>query len=258
MKNLLWTTGLFALLCVTGCGGAEIAPESGSEEQEEAVSASALPGVAAIEFKTRDKVTTVGAASKVSTVMKAFKKPTQTTVTPACGFGPATQMTFYNAQGETIATGSMFCFRGTIKPTQGADIRITTKPGALNVLNEDPVPADALWAISKIEVERFGSDAGERTATKATDIKRILAAYNVDQKIDRDFAARRCAPTYALRFYRKNNTVAHSSFVCDAPARLPASLQASFTIPAAGESEEPLISGGITIDPRPVASLFDR
>lgn len=248
----MWMVGASAF---AGCSGAEGGEELGDGAQDEAISTRTVPGVVAIEFRKGDQVITLGAKSKVARAMRAMKRVTPGVTTPLCGFGPATQITFYNADAEKVATGDLHCFRGSVKPTHGREIAIYTQPGDLNVLSEAPVPADALWGISKVAVKKLGEGAGTRTTTSKEVIRDIVDGYKPNQEIDTDYLPPRCMPTYTVEFLRKREEVAYSSFLCGQD--VPSQLTADFRIPGAKEEAPDVIRGGIKVDPRPVVRLFE-
>jgi hypothetical protein len=242
-----------------GCAGAaDESEEDGIESGEDGLTQRQLPGVVAMTFESRGGTKTIGSAEKVGKAMKALARRGGST--PRCAPGPATKITFFDKDAKTIATGSFFCFLGSVTPTNGGPaIRFQTRPGGLDVLNEPLVPADALWGVTKIDIERrasIGAPVERLEVTQANAISNVLAAYDIDQTIDLRYSGTRCPPSHILTFRRGNNEVAQSSYVCGSSGGdLPASVTALFTIPGAAEAE-PLARGGVKIDPRPIEQLL--
>lgn len=251
-RSLFALVSVFAVSALTACSADTGAGDPAADGEDE-ITARQLPNVGAIQFTTGTTTKTIGSKAKVAKAMKAMKKPTASTHTPLCGFGPATKITFFDEAGKTLATGELFCFRGSVKPVGGKEFSIFTQPGGLDVLNDDLVPADALWGITKVNVKHFGGGGGEKATTKADQIADILKGYDIEQKIDTHASFPRCMPTHSVTFLRANDEVAYSSFVCGTPANPPASLKAQFSIPLSADDS---VTGAIQIDPRPVLEVL--
>ncbi len=256
------TFAFLGLLVMTsasvGCADESDGEISGGDEE---FTQSQIPGVVAIQFESRGETKTVGAKAKVAAVMKAMQKPGGST--PRCAPAPSTKITFFDKNAKPIATGSLFCFLGSVTLDNGRTMRFQTRPGALDVLNEPLVPADALWAVSSIDIERraggMGSPLQKASVTDAAAIGKVLAAYDIEQAIDTRYSGTRCPPTHIVTFRRANNEVATSTFICGTGAEaLPASVTSLFTIPRPGMGDgDALVRGGITIDPRPIQQAAD-
>lgn len=251
----LIATFAFAL---NGCAGAtDASSDEGSQATAEgALLTSRLPNVAAISFEMRTKTVTIGAKQKVTRAMTAMKTPTGREVVPRCSFGPATKIHFYDKTGKTIAEGSMFCFRGTVEIEGGGDFSFYSPPGSFDMLDEPLVPADALWGISKVEIEKRGDGAGTAEVDDQASIKKILGAIDLEQEIDADAPSTRCMKNHSVTFFRGDGQAAYAAYSCSSTGPLPDSVKAEFGIPGADENAEALAQGQIKLDPRPIEAVF--
>jgi hypothetical protein len=262
MKSLFAVVGLaLASSLMFGCA----ADEDGGDiaEGEEDFSQAQIPGVVAISLDTAGRVRTVGAKTKVDAAMRAMSTRNNGP-TPRCSFGPATKITFFDKDAKPVATGSMFCFLGTVKLPNGTTKRFSTRPGALDMFEEPLVPADALWGISKIEIERragsIGSPLQKTTVTGAAQIGKVVTAYEPDQAIDTNYSGTRCPPTHIVTFKRGNDEAALSSYVCGSGGEdIPVSVTALFTVPHPGAGDaDPLVRGGIKVKAREVEAIANQ
>jgi hypothetical protein len=231
-------------------------------EGDEDFTQAQIPGVVAISLDTAGKVRTVGAKAKVDAAMRAMSTRNNGP-TPRCSFGPATKITFFDKDAKPVATGSMFCFLGTVTMPNGKTKRFSTRPGAFDMFDEPLVPADALWGISKIEIERranIGAPAKKTTVTDATQIGKVVGAYDPEQKIDTGYSGTRCPPTHIVTFKRGNDEAALSSYVCGSGGEdIPASVTALFTIPHPGAGDaDALIHGGVKVKARDVEEVANK
>lgn len=262
-------SSLFAILGLavvsafaTGCA-ADDEDGAGEGEGEADFTQSQIPGVVAISLDTAGKVRTVGAKQKVEDAMRAMSTRNNGP-TPRCSFGPATKITFFDKDAKPVATGSVFCFLGSVTLPNGKTKRFQTRPGAFDMFDLPLVPADALWGINKIEIERragaIGSPANKTTVTDAAQIAKVVAAYDPEQAIDTNYSGTRCPPTHMIRFLRGKDEGAFSSYVCGSGGEeIPASVTALFQIshPGPGDADA-LIRGGVKVNARDVEEVANK
>jgi hypothetical protein len=254
------------------CGAGEGHVDDPSES-EDALTQRQLPNVAAIEFtmtipgnrnmdgRDRVEMRTIGAKSKVTKIVGGFKKRTARDPIPLCHPGSTrTSMKFYDDKGEVVATGGYTCRMGSIDVPGRDPLRVVVKEAVGDALGEPIVPADVLWGVTKVDINKFAQvgDAppGEVSVDDKDDIGKVLAAMKVDQQIDPNHSGTRCRPTHSLGFYRKDKQVAFSSYVCHME-EIPSEITAMFTAPNLVEEDgEPLARGGIKINPRKIEDVY--
>lgn len=235
------------------------------EGGDESLTAAQLPGVAAVEI---GKVhngnvvarTVVGAPKKVKGLVASLKKKKASEPVPECAALNPTRMRFLDAEGNAIATVENSCanYASLDFHDDRAGYVVKIDLAAVEAVKSAPFAVgDAMWGISKIElVKGRGPDAQQRTLSGAQ-MKPILGGFDLDAVPDPHMIQPRCLPGYTITFKRGTDDVAHTSFLCSWYTP-PASVRARFaTVESGAEDGEPLASGGIRIDPRPVVKLFD-
>lgn len=264
----LGTAALSSFLAI-GCAGStddSAAPEAGEEED---LTARQLPGVTAVEIAevhmraTVLNAKTVGAPKKVKSIVTGVKKLKASDPVPRCLMQDTTRLTFLDAAGKKVATVDSYCGGyGSISFESGqAGYGVKFDGGAVDAAKNAPFAVgDALWAISKIEISKPGSNADKKTIS-GNGLEPILGGFDLDEVPDAHASFPRCLPSHAVTFKRGNDNVAFTSFVCGSvdAAHAPASIKAQFTAvdPKARPDTPALASGAIQIDPRPVLRALE-
>lgn len=263
-------------LLAAACGGAAVDGPSADGSEEEALSMRMLPDVAAIEFETvtpgagqmngrpSKHTFTIGADAKVKKIVRGLKRRTEADAIPLCHPGSTrTSMKFFNAKGEQVATGGYTCRMGSVERADGTTIPIILRSDEVSQALDAPlVPKDALWGIDKIDIKKLqrvgDAPTGIAHVDKAEGIDKVLAAMNIEQSIDTDYSGTRCLPTHVLTFFRKASQVAYSAYVCHLASPIPQELTSHFTMLSLdeGEDADPVISGGIKINPRAIEDVY--
>lgn len=241
---------------LAGCSGASAEPEA--DVDEGALRDGALvPGAATIRFERSGQTTVLGAKRKVQRALTAFKPATGNEVTPRCSFGPATKLSFYDEGGEEIATGSYFCFRGTIK-LKGArrESKFYYRSGDLDVLEEPLAVGDVLWGITKVEVARPTAAAGaQKVELRAADeIRKVRDAFDPEQEVKPHEGPNvRCAPTHVVTFFQGHDEVAQATYICGADGPIKAKL----SVPNLEREREWMLKGAVEVDAPKIDALLE-
>lgn len=271
MRNsLVAVVGLLALTSIasTGCAGETDTPEVVDEASEDALTSRQLPGAAAVEIATVRGQTTVlskvtlGAPKKVKSILSSVKKLKPTDPAPRCMERDTTRLTFLDGAGKKLATVDTTCGGfgsiGFESGQTGYGVRFNT--ATVDAAKSAPFAVgDALWGISKIElVKRMGN---EKRTVNGDAMKPILDGFDLDAVPDPHASVARCMPTYGINMKRGNGNVAYASFFCGAAnaATAPASTTATFEArqPGTSANADPLASGAISLDPRPIVRAFE-
>ncbi len=273
--SLIKLTACLLPVLSVACSGAGEGHIDDPSESEDALTQRQLPNVAAIEFTMTTpgpgfangapevRSLSVGAKSKVTKIVGGFKKRTARDPIPLCHPGSTrTSMKFYDAKGDEVATGGYTCGMGTLDVPGRTPMQIMVKSAVGDALGEPIVPADVLWGVTKVDINKFArvGDAppGEVSVEDGDEIAKVLAAMKVEQRIDTDYSGTRCRPTHSLGFHRKDKQIAYSSYVCHMDT-IPTELTALFTAESlsGGEDAEPLARGGIKINPRKIEDVYE-
>ncbi|MBK6697100.1 MAG: hypothetical protein IPG50_33670 [Myxococcales bacterium] len=251
--------GLVLSALLPACSGEAQREDSAADEGALARARTLVPDAARLQFETRGGVTTLGAKAKVQKALSAFKKATGDEVLPRCNIAPATKVTFFDKGGEVVATGSYVCFRGTIKlAASGEETRVYFHPGDLSVLDEPMVPADVLFNVTKIGIEKgFGPSAKKVEVSEGRNLAKVLAAFDAEAELLPQGPVTRCPPNHRVTFYRGHDDVGQLTYVCgDSPA---GKVNATFSIPnRAGEREGDYeAKGDVRLDAPAVQRVFD-
>jgi len=264
LYSLLGAIGLTGC-ALLGCGASdgESSPESASDELR---AWPQLSDVAAVEIATVRARTTVlsattrGAPKKVKSIVTALRKLRPTDPQPRCLDQDTIRLTFLDAASKKIATVDTHCAGfGTLSfadGSTGSPIKFET--GVVENVKEAPFAVgDAVWGITKIELSRPRLEQKRVLSSDAT--KSVLGGYDLDEVPDPRAALPRCIPNYLVAFKRANDEVASTSFLCavtSGPA--PSSVKAHFAaVNTADPKGDPIASGAITLDPRPVMKAFE-
>lgn len=243
---------------LVGCAG-EPGTSSNDPVEEDELTRQQLPGVEAAEIasvRTRTtvlSVKTIAAPKKVKRLMASVKKLRPGQVVPRCLDRDTTRLTFLDADGKGKATVDTFCgIFGRIAFADGApgyDVKLDTDVVAA-VTDAPAAVGDVLWGVTTIELLKPATQ--ESLVLTGASVKPVLDGFGRDAVPDPAVRVPRCPATYAVTLRRGNDVVASSSFLCGPadPTPQPAVAEALF------KTTDPLVTGGITIDPRPVIQAF--
>jgi hypothetical protein len=271
LRPLLLSSCVALAVASVGCSASEAddADFDPGESAEDALTASQLPGVAAISFETnqprvddwtKSDLTvspTIAAKSKVGKLMRAMKTRRPSDPIPLCHpRSPRNRIHFFDAKGEEIATGSYACMVGSVTIKGGRTIQIMARSGAIGeVLDMPLLPADALFGVDEITIKRRGANAKSKDVKADASVAKLLGAMDLE-KIDTNFSGTRCMPSHSLGFVRDGKEVAYGSYICSS-GTLPAKVTMRFAMPDPKNEDETLLSGGVELDPRVVESVLD-
>lgn len=257
-QSIITVLGLALAGFLPACSG-DAPQEPGTDEG--ALARAIVPNAARIAFQTRDKVISLGAKTKVRKALSAFKEWDEQAVTPRCNIAPATKMTFFDKNGDVVATGSYVCFKGTIKlEASGKETKVFFRPGDLAVLDEPVVPADVLFDVTKIEIKKgFGEDAKTAAVTEKRNLTKVLDALDTDAALLPFGPQRRCPPNHWVTFYRAHDDVARLTYVCGDQLPESGEVAATFWTPnRSGDNEGQYeAQGDVKLDARAIQLVFD-
>jgi hypothetical protein len=271
LRTVLFSSCVAFAVGSFGCsaGEAEEADLDPGESAEDALTASQLPGVAAISFETtaprpgdwtRADVTagpTLAAKVKVGKIMRALKTRRPSDPIPLCHPRSArTRIKFFDAKGEEIASGGYSCMVGSVTTKAGRTVQVLARTGAIaDVLAMPLVPADVLFGTDEIKITRRGAKAKTADVKSDDAVAKVLGAMDL-QEIDPSFTGTRCLPSHSLAFARAGKEVAYASYICSS-AELPSKVTARFSAPDPKGEGDALLSGGVELDPRVVEQVLD-
>lgn len=256
---------LVAMLSVAplavACGG-ESGGDDGALDSEDAITGNDIPGVAAIGFASSKTVSgtrqssplpTIATEGNVKKLMTALKRTTANANRPLCARPglPTTDLTFFDKDGKSIATGSYSCSFGSIKFGTKTIYIAPNESKVKEILDGDLTPTDVLFGADKIEVKRVrtSSNGPAKVAfTKADEVADLMDA--IKPEFDSNIQAR-CLPSYTIAWYRGDQQLATAGLLCDAGADVPARTRANFNAPRPGAPEgDNSVNGTLAIDPR--------
>lgn len=258
-----WTTTLlFCAMTLPACTADTTPLDDEAATDEGALVTNALAGATRVRLEMGGETYDIASRRKVSKIVAAFKKPTGNEVLPRCSIAPSTKIAFFDERGKELATGSYFCFRGTIKPTGRASTRVTFTPGSLDVVNDALVPADVLWEVSKVAIEKKSSPSNVERAevTDAASITALLGALDVEQEpVLTPAAATACARSWTLTFYRGHDDIAQTTYCASASGNATRAKARLAVVNRHGSSEGELVDEGeIKVDERAIGEVFTR
>jgi hypothetical protein len=230
---------------------------------EDALTGAQLPGVAAIEVATgaaNAPVTTIAATPKVKALMASIKRLTPSAPRRACSLNfPSTRLVFRDGAGKKIGDGSFACGMGAVHVVEGnKDIQIIVQdPGFSSVVSAPLVPADLLFGVDAIEIEKPMVMNSKRTLSDDAEVQALLESMDLDT-LSAAPPETRCVPSHVVRFTRDGKQVGSASFTCSSGAPMPKSLVSRFSAPnpAAPNDASKAISGGLKLDPAEVEAAW--
>ena len=200
-------------MALGGCSGASGEPDGTDQGAVRGHARVSVPDTAAIQFQVRDKRVVLGTKRKVSEALAAFKESTGNEVTPRCAIGPATKLTFFNERAEEIASGSYFCFRGTITLKGESEVlRFYFEPGDLDVKDQPLAVGDLLWDADKVEIDERGEKVELRTPQA---VKKMKDAFDLEQEVKPHAGPDvRCARPRQITFFRGHDDIPQATYFC--------------------------------------------
>lgn len=219
-----------------------------------------LPGVVAVEIAEVRGFTqvlsskTLGAPKKVKGIVTNIKKLKPTDPVPRCLERDTARLTFLDGAGKKLATVGSYCGGfGNIdfengKPGYG----VKFDAAAVDAARTGPLAVgDVLWGVTSIDIVRPSTQ--EKKTLGPDQVGGVLGGIDLDQIPDANASFPRCLPGYSVSFKRANADLGYTSFICGSTtaADAPASLKAQFS------GRSPQVSGGITLDPRPVIKALE-
>lgn len=227
---------VFAAGCTAEATSSE---DSAIDSSEDALKSNLLGDVAAVQL---NPTVTVAQSRKVSRVLSATKlssrskKPVKGALRcPADG-----ELKFLDAKGAVIATAGLCTnltepARSAATLTKGADTYILDVD--VNVLatiaGEPLVVADVTYGVTKVVVKENGPGGDATTIGRKEEVDLLVSALGPNQTPDPRRPMPRCLPSHIVSYYRGNDAVATTSFLCGAGNTDPGIVASSFmaTVP---------------------------
>jgi hypothetical protein len=194
----------------------------------------------------------LGAPSKLK---KAFGAVKPAATARPCGDRPTRYtVAVYDAGWHKIGKFESMCGAGFLSGKNEPGKPVSVDEGALADLMDAPlVPADALWAISKVEVSNVMANRSKYTV-EPSEVAALVGTVAGEQRLAATRPDERCAPSYAVVFKRQSLDVAALAFDCEGSPS--GKVTARFRILPEHEGDSPLAKGDIEVDATPFLDLL--
>jgi hypothetical protein len=266
--NLVRSILLLGVLSTVACGGntsSDIGagPTPGGDETQDElnVSSSLVKDAIAVELTIKPMSggsieQTVALPAKVKKVLKGIKKRSENNSPPRCRPSYTAKAKFFGKDGKEVASlTDLLCGTANLKVGDAEEVFVSVTADLKEIAEEALVPADALWAIDKVEVNKV-REQDKKTVTDADEVKKLVDAIKGDQEIDGNRPMPRCLPSYSAGFKRDGKEVASVNFSC-APGTTETSLFGSFEIAGKNANSESLANGAVKVNPQPFIKVFE-